>query len=43
MSEEDVVFAANIWGVDRGLVVLSMKISSFSELLYMVEQTRKII
>ena len=32
----------NGWGVDRGLVVLLLlKISSFSELLDMVEQSRK--
>ena len=33
----------NGWGVDRGLVVLSKKISSFSELLDMVEQSKKIV
>ena len=37
----DVVFVVNGWGVDRGLLVLSMKIYSFSELLDMVEQPRK--
>ena len=37
----EVVFVANGWGVDRGLVVLLMKISSFSGLLDMVEQSRK--
>ena len=33
----------NGWGVDLGLVVLSKKISSFSELLDMVEQSKKIV
>ena len=37
----DVVFVAKGWGVDRGLVVLSMKMSPFSELLDLVEQTSK--
>ena len=37
----DVVFVTNGWGVDRGLVVLSRKISLFSGLLDMVEQSRK--
>ena len=37
----DIVFVTNGWGVDLGLVLLLMKISPFSELLDMVEQTRK--
>ena len=37
----DVFFVASGWEVDRGRVVLSMKVSSFSELLDTVEQSRK--
>ena len=37
----DVVFVTNGWEVDRGLVVLSVKISLFSELFNMVDQSRK--
>ena len=37
----DVVFVTNDWGVDLGLVVLSMKISLLFEFLDMVEQSRK--
>ena len=37
----DVVFVTNGWGVDLGIVVLSVKISPFFELLDMVEQSRK--
>ena len=40
-DEVDVVFVTNGWGVDLGLVVLSMKISLFFEFLDMVEQSRK--
>ena len=41
LSEVDVFFVASGWGVDRGVVVPSMKISLFSELLDTVEQSRK--
>ena len=37
----DIVFVTKGWGVDLGLVVLSMKISPFFEFLVMVEQSRK--
>ena len=37
----DVFFVASGWEIDRGRVVPSMKISSFSELLDTVEQSRK--
>ena len=41
LREVDVFFVASGWEVDRGRVVLSMKVSSFSELLDTVEQSRK--
>ena len=40
-DEVDVVVVTNGWGVDLGLVFLSMKISPFFEFLDMVEQSRK--
>ena len=41
LREVDVFFVASGWEVDRGRVVLPMKLSSFSELLDRVEQSRK--
>ena len=41
LSVKDFVVVANGWRIDRGLVVPSIKIASSSDLLDMVEQTRK--
>ena len=41
LSVKDFVVVANGWRIDRGLAVPSIKIASSSDLLDMVEQTRK--